>query len=111
MDARASDRGSLETLALAGIGAVALLAQHADELSTEIGDKFGVERDEVRAVIGDLLDSWRREASRIGESGGNFAAKAANELGSASKDAVDDLALRVAQLEHRIRLLERDPAS
>ena len=104
-----SDRGSLETLAFAGIGAVALVAQHAEELAAEIGDRLGVERDEVRAVIGDVLDSWRREASRLGESGGSFAAKAASELGTASKDSVDDLSLRVAQLEHRVKLLERDP--
>jgi polyhydroxyalkanoate synthesis regulator phasin len=104
-----SDRGSLETLALAGIGAVALVAQHADELAAEIGDRLGVERNEVRAVIGDVLDSWRREASRLGESGGSFAAKAASELGTASKDSVDDLSLRVAQLEHRVKLLEREP--
>jgi polyhydroxyalkanoate synthesis regulator phasin len=104
-----SDRGSLETLALAGIGAVALVAQHADELAAEIGDRLGVERAEVRAVIGDVLDSWRREASRLGESGGSFAAKAASELGTASRDSVDDLSLRVAQLEHRVKLLEREP--
>ena len=106
----ASDRGSLETLALAGIGAVALVAQHADELAAEIGDRLGVERDEVRTVIADVLDSWRREAARIGESGGSLAAKAASELGTASKDSVDDLSLRVAQLEHRVRLLERESA-
>jgi polyhydroxyalkanoate synthesis regulator phasin len=104
----ASDRGSLETLALAGVGAVALLAQHADELASEIGDRLGVERDEVRSVITDVLESWRREASRLGESGGSLAARAASELGTASKDAVDDLSLRVAQLEHRVRLLERE---
>jgi polyhydroxyalkanoate synthesis regulator phasin len=104
-----SDRGSLETLALAGIGAVALVAQHADELAAEIGDRLGVEADDVRAVIGDVLDSWRREASRLGETGGSFAAKAASELGTASRDSVDDLSLRVAQLEHRVKLLEREP--
>ena len=103
----ARDRSSLETLALAGVGAVALVAQHADELAAEIGDRLGVERDEVRAVIGDVLDSWRREASRLGESG-KLAAKAANELGTASREAVEDLSLRVAQLEHRLRLLERE---
>ena len=106
-----SDRSSLETLALAGIGAFSLVAHHADELAAEIGDRLGVERDEVRAVIADVLDSWRREAARLGESGGTLAAKAATELGTASKDSVDDLSLRVAQLEHRIRLLERADAS
>ena len=104
----ASERGPLETLSLAGVGAVALVAQHADELASEIASRIGVERDEVRAIIADVLDSWRREATRLGESGGNMAAKAASELGAASRDSVSDLELRVAQIEHRLRLLERD---
>jgi polyhydroxyalkanoate synthesis regulator phasin len=104
----ADERGPLETLSLAGIGAVALVAQHADELASEIATRLGVERNEVRAVITDVVDSWRREAVRLGESGGTMAAKAASELGAASRDAVRDLELRVAQMEHRLRLLERD---
>jgi len=104
----ADERGPLETLSLAGLGAVALVAQHADELATEIAARIGVERDDVRAVIVDVVDSWRREATRLGESGGNMAAKAASELGAASRDSVRDLELRVAQIEHRLRLLERD---
>jgi polyhydroxyalkanoate synthesis regulator phasin len=103
----ASDRGPIETLSLAGIGAIAVVAQRADELATEIGERLGVERDEVRGVIADVVESWRREAARLGESGGSMAARAAAELGTASREAVDELELRVAQLEHRIKLLER----
>jgi polyhydroxyalkanoate synthesis regulator phasin len=105
-----SDRGPLETLSLAGIGAIALVAQHADELAAEIGTRLGVERDEVRSAISDVLDSWRREASRLGESGGSVAARVSFELGAASRDAVSELELRVAQIEHRLRLLERGQA-
>jgi polyhydroxyalkanoate synthesis regulator phasin len=104
----ANERGPVETVTLAGIGAIALVAQHADELASEIAARVGVERDEVRSVIADVLDSWRREAARLGESGGSMAAKAASELGAASRDAVSDLELRVAQIEHRLKLLERD---
>jgi polyhydroxyalkanoate synthesis regulator phasin len=104
----ANERGPVETVTLAGIGAIALVAQHADELASEIATRVGVERDEVRSVIADVLDSWRREATRLGESGGSMAAKAASELGAASRDAVSDLELRVAQIEHRLKLLERD---
>lgn len=103
----ASERNPVETVTLAGIGAIALVAQHADELASEIATRIGVERDEVRSVIADVLDSWRREAARLGESGGSMAAKAASELGAASRDAVSDLELRVAQIEHRLKLLER----
>lgn len=103
----ASDRGPLETLGLAGIGAVALVTRHADELANELASRLGVEVDDVTAAITDVLGSWRREAERLGETGGSLAAKAASELGSASREAVEELELRVAQLEHRIRLLER----
>lgn len=102
-----SERGALETLSLAGVGAIALIAHHADELAAQISARLGVERDEVRGVIGDALDSWRREATRLSESGGELAARAASELGTASREAVEELELRVAQLEHRIKLLER----
>ncbi len=108
MAERADERGPLETLSLAGIGAVALLAQRADELAAELGNRLGVERDEVRSAISDVVDSWRREASRLGETGGNVAARAAAELGTASRESVSELELRVAQLEHRVKLLERD---
>jgi polyhydroxyalkanoate synthesis regulator phasin len=108
MAAPADEGRSLRTLGLAGVGALALVAQHADELASEIGARLGVERSEVRTVITDVVESWRREAERLGETGGSMAAKAASELGTASREAVDELELRVAQLEHRIRLLERE---
>ena len=104
----ADERGPLETLGLAGVGAIALVAQHADELAAEIGERLGVERAEVRSAIADVIDSWRREAARLGESGGSMAARAASELGAASREVVGELELRVAQLEHRVRLLERE---
>lgn len=103
----ASDRGPLETLALAGLGAVALAAGRADELADALAARLGIERDEVRAALRDVLESWRREAGRVGERTSDAATKVAEELGVASREAVDDLTLRVAQLEHRLKLLER----
>ncbi|HLG09338.1 MAG TPA: hypothetical protein VI409_11780 [Gaiellaceae bacterium] len=104
----AKDRGPLETLTLAGLGALALGAERADDLADELARRLGIERDEVRAVIADVLGSWRREAGRVGESTASTASRIAAELGVASREAVDELELRVAQLEHRLRLLERD---
>jgi polyhydroxyalkanoate synthesis regulator phasin len=66
-----------------------------------------VEQEEVRAAVADVLASWRREAGRLGERTSDAASSIAEELGLASRDAVDDLSLRVAQLEHRLKLLER----
>jgi len=103
----ASDRGPLETLTLAGLGAVALAAERADRLADEIAGRLGVERDEVRAAIADVLESWRREAVRLGDTTGSTASRVATELGVASREVVEELELRVAQIEHRLRLLER----
>ena len=107
MAARGSERGPLETLTLAGLGGIALLAQRADELADELARRLGVEREEVRTAIADVSESWRREAGRLGESTESTAAKIAADLGVASRTAVDELELRVAQLEHRLKLLER----
>jgi polyhydroxyalkanoate synthesis regulator phasin len=104
---RGSARGTLETLALAGLGAFSLAAERADELADEIATRLGMERDDVRSAVADVFESWRREAGRIGEQTSDAASRVAEELGIASRDVVDDLALRVAQLEHRLKLLER----
>jgi polyhydroxyalkanoate synthesis regulator phasin len=104
-----NDRGPLETLGLAGLGALALLAERADDLADEIAGGLGVEREDVRGAVRDVLDSWRREAGRLGEHASDTASRVAAELGVASRETVEDLALRVAQLEHRMKLLERQP--
>ncbi len=101
------DRGPFETLTLAGIGALALAAGRADDLADELANRLGMDRDEVRAALADALQSWRREARRIGEHTGDAASRFAAELGIASRETVDELELRVAQLEHRLKLLER----
>jgi polyhydroxyalkanoate synthesis regulator phasin len=101
------DRGSLETLALAGLGALALTADRVDRLADELAGRIGVERTELRDALLDTLDSWRREARRVGDSAGEAASGVAADLGIASRDALEELELRVAQLEHRLKLLER----
>ncbi len=110
MDERASsERGPLETLTLAGIGAFVLGADRVDELADELARRLGMDRSEMRAALEDVLNSWRRELRRVGESSGSAASRLGSELGIASREAVDELELRVAQLEHRLKLLERAP--
>jgi polyhydroxyalkanoate synthesis regulator phasin len=108
MGARGSDpdRGPLETAALAGIGALALAARRADEVAEEMASRVGVDPDEMRAALTDAVDSWRREARRVGDTTTDAASRLTEELGIATNDAVRELELRVAQLEHRLKLLE-----
>jgi polyhydroxyalkanoate synthesis regulator phasin len=106
--ASGDERGALETLTLAGLGALALVARRGDDLADELATRVGVERDELRSALADVLASWRRELQRLGDSTGETAARVGAELGVASREAVADLELRVAQLEHRLKLLERE---
>ena len=107
MAERASERWPLETLTLAGLGALALAAGRADDLADELAQRLGIDRDEVRTAIADALESWRREARRIGDQTGGAASRIALDLGLATREAVDELELRIAQLEHRLKLLEK----
>jgi polyhydroxyalkanoate synthesis regulator phasin len=107
MAEHADERGVFEKLTLAGIGALALAAGRADDVADDVARRLGVEREEVRSALAEALSTWRRETKRVGEQTGEAAGRIAEELGVATRDVVDDLELRVAQLEHRLKLLER----
>jgi polyhydroxyalkanoate synthesis regulator phasin len=93
-------------LALALIGAVALTAERADELADSLAERGGLRRDEVRAWIEDARTRWRGDAVRVTERAGATLHGALRELGLVTRDEWDELELRTAQLEHRLRLLE-----
>ncbi len=103
----ASERGPFQTLTLAGFGALALAARRADDLADELASSLGVERDDMRQALADALEGWRREARRLGDSTSDAAWRLAEDIGVATQETVRDLELRVAQLEHRLKLLER----
>jgi polyhydroxyalkanoate synthesis regulator phasin len=91
---------------LALIGAVALTAERADELAESLAERGGLSTEEVRGWIDDATSRWRGDAVRIGERAGATLNEALRELGLVTRDEWDELELRVAQLEHRLRLLE-----
>ena len=97
-------------LALALIGAVALTAERADELADTLAAKGGMSRDEVRGWIDDATTRWRGDAVRVGERAGETLHGVLRELGLVTREEWDELELRVAQLEHRLRLVESEPA-
>ena len=102
-------RETLERLALAAVGVVALAADRADELVDALAERGGLRRDEARALVEELTSRWRGDAVRIGERVGAGLGGALRELGLVTRDEWDELELRVAQLEHRMRLVEREP--
>jgi len=102
----ASTRELLERLALAGIGAVALTADRAEELARELTGRGELRRDEVRQTIDEAMSRWRGDATRLTERAGQGLQSVFDQLGLVSREAYEELELRVAQLEHRLRLAE-----
>jgi polyhydroxyalkanoate synthesis regulator phasin len=69
---------------------------------------LGPRLDELRSLGDELTSRWRGDAIRVGEGSRRRVQELARELGLVTREEWDDLELRVAQLEHRLRLLERD---
>jgi polyhydroxyalkanoate synthesis regulator phasin len=107
----AADNGSsvmeaLERVGLAAIGAVALTAERADALADELAKSGGIRRDEAREVIEQAVHRWRGEAVRFTERAGAGLDGFFQQLGLVPRSDFEELELRVAQLEHRLRLVE-----
>jgi polyhydroxyalkanoate synthesis regulator phasin len=100
-------REQAERLVLAAIGAAALTGERADQLADELARKAGIRRDDALELVREVADGWRREAGRLGERTGDVARGVVRELGLVGREEYEDLELRVAQLEHRLKLLER----
>jgi polyhydroxyalkanoate synthesis regulator phasin len=106
MAAPADLREMVEKLVLAGVGAVALTAERADALAEELSARGGIGREEARSLVEEVVGRWRSESVRLGERTGAGLAGVFRELGLVTRDEFEELELRVAQLEHRLRLLE-----
>ena len=67
---------------------------------------IGPRLDELRSLFEEAAGRWRGDATRIGEEGRMRMGRVFYELGLITREDWDQLDLRVAQLEHRLRLLE-----
>jgi polyhydroxyalkanoate synthesis regulator phasin len=105
-DSNAGVRELLERLALTAVGAVALTAERADAIAEELAERGLARRDEARAAIEELSSRWRGDATRFSEKAGATLDSLFRELGLVTRDDLVDLELRIAQLEHRLSLLE-----
>jgi polyhydroxyalkanoate synthesis regulator phasin len=101
----------VKELGLAVVGAVSLTAERADELADALAERGGLRRDEVRAWIDEATSRWRGDATRLGERASRSLQGTLRELGLVTRDEWDELELRVAQLEHRLGLVERQAPS
>src|SRR3954471_8334664 len=99
-------RTPLEQLLLAGLGAVSLTSDRVEELAESLSERGGMRRDDVRSAVDELLGRWRGDATRATERAGAGMQSVLRELGLVVRSEYEELELRVAQLEHRVKLLE-----
>jgi polyhydroxyalkanoate synthesis regulator phasin len=103
---KASALELVERLALAAVGAVALTADRIESLADELAERGGMTRDEARTTLEEAVTRWRGDATRITERAGDSLHTVFGQLGLVTRDEYEELELRVAQLEHRLRLVE-----
>ncbi|MCZ7587570.1 MAG: hypothetical protein M5U27_01630 [Gaiella sp.] len=95
-------------LLLAGIGWASMSVEAMEETADDLARRVGVEPGAMREAVRDTVASWRAELERLGARRDEALERTLARAGLARREEVEDLALRVAQLEHRLRLLERD---
>jgi polyhydroxyalkanoate synthesis regulator phasin len=71
-----------------------------------LGAVLGPRLDDLRSLVEELSGRGRGDAVRLGEGTRQRLSDLFREVGLITRDDFDELELRVAQLEHRIRLLE-----
>ena len=106
-----SVRDFLEKTLLAGLGAVVLTKERADDLVDELTKRGQMTGEQAREVVDELTHRWRGDAIRFSERAGSTVSGLSRELGLVTRREWEELELRLAQVEHRLRLLEGGPAS
>lgn len=71
---------------------------------------LGPRLDDARSLFDDATSRWRGDAVRVGEGTRRRLLDLAREVGLVTREEWDELELRVAQLEHRLKLLEEPPS-
>ena len=69
---------------------------------------LGLRVDDARSLFDDATSRWRGDALRVSEATRHRLRDLFRELGLVTREEWDELELRIAQLEHRLRLVE-DP--
>jgi len=78
------------------------MAEPASKLAAAV-QRLG--RDEARALADELVALWRGD-STLGDRAAVRLAGLFRELGLVTRDELEEAQLKIAQLEHRLRLLE-----
>jgi polyhydroxyalkanoate synthesis regulator phasin len=101
-----SIRDAVERFLLAGVGAAALTKERVEELAEDISRRGQLTREEAKDAIDDAVHRWRGDAVRMSERASTSMTTVIRELGLVTRREWEELELRLAQVEHRLRLVE-----
>lgn len=116
MAARGNDTGNgsvrelAEELVVAVLGAAEAGVRRFEGALGAGGDRVRFRPDDLGDAVREVAARWRGESIRVSERATSTLSSVFRELGLVTRDEVEELELRLAQLEHRLRLLERPPA-
>ena len=99
-------RALFEQVLLAGLGAASLTKDRVDQLVDSLAERGGINREDARSAINDVAGRWRGDVTRVGERVGTNLQGILRDLGLVLRSEVEELELRVAELEHRLKLVE-----
>jgi polyhydroxyalkanoate synthesis regulator phasin len=102
-------RDFAEETFLAGVGAVVLTKERVDELVEELASKGKLTREDARELVDEMVGRWRGDAVRLGERASSTLGGVFREVGLMTRREYEELELRLAQVEHRLRLVEGQP--
>jgi|PlaIllAssembly_1097288.scaffolds.fasta_scaffold2035367_1 polyhydroxyalkanoate synthesis regulator phasin len=106
-----SIRDLIERTFLVGVGAAAFTKDRIQELVEEFVRRGELSGDEGREMVDRLVMRSREEARSAARRADSSLQGALRDFGVATRREVEDLELRVRQLEHRISLLEAPQAA
>jgi polyhydroxyalkanoate synthesis regulator phasin len=82
------------------------LREVLERIAAEVAAAGNLRMEEARSLVDQLAHRWRSDIMRAGERVGAAADGVFHEVGLVTREDMDELELRVAQLEHRLRLVE-----
>jgi polyhydroxyalkanoate synthesis regulator phasin len=101
-----SIRDLIERTFLIGVGAAAFTKDRVQELVEEFVKRGELSSDEGREMVDKLVARSREEARSLGRRADSSLQGALRDIGVATRREVEDLELRLRQVEHRVALLE-----
>ncbi len=105
-----SIRDLIERTFLIGVGAAAFTKDRVQELVEEFVRRGELSSEEGREMVDRLVARSRGEAKSAVRRADSSLQGALRDFGITTRRDLEDLEMRVRQLEHRLALLERTPA-